>query len=230
MRRRESDRCVYCGRIFDAGTEKTDDHVFPKNLYPVPRRSDWDPIIVPACEDCNRKWSDAEEHFRNVVDSAGFNLASEELYLDKIQRGLRRPESKGRIRDLLSMSEAFEVDGKTRLRIYPARDARVLNVIRKIVVGLCHHHEISTALSMERIRADVLRFRVPAEDLARLQYEQREADIVEYWYGVRTEAGVHSVWLFRFFESIGFIAVVSESEDGTFPWEANLDPRGKGET
>lgn len=167
-----SERCAYCGRILDDTVKKTDDHIFPKNLFPMSSRPDWEPIIVPACESCNRKWSDPEEHFRNVVNVSGdFTPAVEELFLDKIKRSFQRPESRGRIRDLLSLSESVEVDGKTRRRIYPARDPRVLNVIRKIVVGLCHHHGIATVLSMKRIWADVLRFSVPDEYLAKLRYE-----------------------------------------------------------
>jgi len=227
MSRRDSDRCVYCGRIFDANTKETDDHLFPKNLYPQSCKPGWDPVIVPACKDCNDGWSDDEEHFRNVVNASGDSTpAAEELFRDKITRSFARPESSGRIRDMLSISERVEVDGETRLKIYPARDPRVLNVIRKFVVGLCYHHEITTALSMKRIWADVLRFGIPAEYLARLQYEERVADVVEYWYGVQPEEGLHSLWLFRFFGRTAFIAVISENEDGTFPWEQDAAEMG----
>jgi len=220
MATNEPERCAYCGRILDESTKKTDDHVFPKNLFPMSRRSGWEPIMVPACENCNSGWSDDEEHFRNVVNASGdFTPAAEELFLDKIKRSFERAESQGRIRDLLSMSERVEVDGKIRLKIYPARDPRVLNVIRKFVVGLCHHHGIATALSRRRIWVDVLRFSVPGEWLAKLQYEQRVADVVEYWYGVDTEPGLHSVWILRFYGRTAFVAVVSESENGVFPWE-----------
>ena len=219
----EPERCAYCGSIIAKRSGKTRDHVFPENLYPVSRRPTYLPITVAACEACNGRWSDDEEHFRNVVNSAGdFNPAAEELYFDKIQRSLRRSAGDRRIRDLLSISETVEVNGSTRLKIFPAKDPRVLDVIRKIVVGLCHYHEVATALSMKRIWVDVLRFRVPNEYLAKLHYEQREADIVEYWYGLKTEPGLHSVWILRFYGRTTFIAVVSESEDDGFPWERDI--------
>jgi|GEM_PF-375851 len=218
----EPERCAYCGDVVAKGFGKTRDHVFPESLYPVSRRLTYSPITVAACESCNGRWSDDEEHFRNVVNSAGdFNPAAEELFLDKIKRSFRRPGGDRRIRDLLSMSEAAEVNGTTRLKIYPARDPRVLDIIRKIVVGLCHHYGIVTALNTKRIWADVLRFRVPGEYLAGLHYEQREADVVDYWYGLQTEPGLHSVWILRFYGRTTFIAVVSESEDGGFPWEGD---------
>ena len=72
----------------------------------------------------------------------------------------------------------------------------------------------------------MLRFGIPAEYLARLQYEERVADVVEYWYGVQPEEGLHSLWLFRFFGRTAFIAVISENEDGTFPWEQDAAEMG----
>ena len=225
MATNEPERCAYCGRILDASRTKTRDHVFPQNLYPLSRRGTYAPITVPACNCCNQRWSDHEEHFRNVVNSAGdFNPAAEEVWFGKIKRSLSRPAGKRRIRELLNITEAVQANGATRLKIYPAEDPRVLDVIRKIVVGLCHHHDIVTALSMKRIWADVLRFRVPDEYLDLLNHGHCEVDIVEYWYGVRTEPGLHSVWILRFFGRTPFISVVSDSEDGAFPWECEARP------
>lgn len=218
------DRCAYCGEIVAKGAGKTRDHVFPRSLYPVSRRRTCVPITVPACEACNRRWTDDEEHFRNVVNSAGdFNAPAAELFADKIRRSLRRQPGERRILDLLRISEAVEVDGQPRLRIYPARDPRVLGVLRKIVVGLCHHHGFITGLGEERIWVDVLRFGLPNEYLARLHHEEREADIVEYWYGVHTEPGVHSVWILRFYGRTTFVALVSAFEDGRLPWAREAD-------
>jgi hypothetical protein len=214
----EVKRCAYCGRVLlDEGTG---DHVFPKNLVPKTLRPSWEPIIVPSCLTCNQKWSDAEEHFRNVVDSAGdFNQAAEGLFRDKIQRSLRRSAGERRIRDLLSISELVDVDGQPRLKIYPAKDPRVLGIIRKIVVGLSYHHGVETALKEARIFADVLRFRIPSEYLERLHHHVLEADVIEYWYGLQTEPQVHSVWILRFYGRTTFVALVSESPDGDFGWD-----------
>jgi len=222
MRANEPLRCAYCGRILDEGV--TDDHVFPKNLVPVSRRHSWKPVLVPACDPCNQKWSDDEERFRNVVNSAGdFNQPAEELFQGKIKRSFNRPAGMKRIRDLLTISESVEVDGCARLKIYPAKDRRVLRIIRKFVVGLSYYHGIETALNEERIFADVLRFRIPDEYLARLHHEEPEADVIDYWYGIRTEPGIHSVWVFRFYGRTPFVALVSESEDGDFGWEKDTD-------
>lgn len=222
MRSDGSLQCAYCGRILDE--EASRDHVFPENLIPPSRRQSWKPVLVPACRTCNEKWSDDEEHFRNVVNSAGdFNPPAEELFRGKIRRSFGRPAGMKRIRDLLMISEAVEVDGQPRMKIYPARDPRVRNVIRKIVVGLCSFHGIENALSTGRIFVDALRFAVPGEYLAWLQHEEPEPEVVEYWYGVRPEPGVHSVWILRFYGRTAFVTLVSEPDDGDLGWNRDAD-------
>jgi len=203
--------CGYCGKPFSRENPNTRDHVFPQNLFPPQRRRDYSPIIVPAHENCNGRWSDDEAHFRNVVNCAGWNQPAEELYHSKIKRSLQKCDGYRRIQDLWKISEKVDVDGETRLKIYPARDPRVLGVIRKFVIGLCHHHKLLTALDPQRIFADVLRFDVPPEHLAVMGYHHCEADIAEYWYEVVQRGDVHSEWLFRFNERIGFVAVVNSA-------------------
>jgi hypothetical protein len=220
----ESLRCAYCNRTLD--DEATRDHVFPENLIPPSRRQSWKPVLVPACRSCNERWSDDEEHFRNVVNSAGdFNPPAEELFQGKIKRSFARPAGMKRISDMLRITEPVDVHGQPRMKIYPARDPRVRDVIRKIVVGLSSFHGIENALSTDRIFVDVLRFVVPGDYLARLQHEEPEPEVVEYWYGVRPEPGVHSVWIPRFYGRTAFIALVSESGDGDFGW--NRDANGE---
>lgn len=213
-------RCTYCDKAL--GDAATRDHVIPKNLIPLSRRQTWKPVLVPACRSCNEKWADDEEHFRNVVNAAGdLNLPAEELFRDKIKRSFDRPSGMKKISDILKISESVEVDGQPRLKIYPARDPRVRNVVRKFVLGLSSFHGIENALSPNRIYVDVLRFVVPSNYLARLQHEEPEPEVIEYWYGVEPEPGVHSLWILRFYDRIAFIALVSESRDGDFGWNRN---------
>ncbi len=210
--------CAYCGKVL--GKDRTREHVFPQGLYAPSRRSLYTPLTVPACRACNGSWSDAEEHFRNVVALAGdANEAVSDLFGSKVRRGLDRPEGQGRIRDLLAITETVHVDDKRRLKIYPARAPRVLEVIRKIVIGLCYHHCLETALNPKRVWADVLRYAVPAAFLEEMTTEHCEAEIVQYKYLVMPEQGIHSVWIFLFFERTPFIATVSMSQDGSFPLE-----------
>lgn len=219
-----SKRCAYCGNPIAKGSGKTRDHVFPRSLYPRARKEPYSRITVPSCDTCNHRWSDDEELFRNVVNSAGdFNQPAREVFRAKIQPSLQGPGGARRIVDLLRISESVQVSGANRLKIYPARDPRVLGVVRKIVAGLRHYHGIGTALDEARIWADILRFQVPGEYVERLKHEQRGPDVVEYWYGVRTEPGVDSVWILRFYERTTFLALVAESVGGGFPWEAEAN-------
>ncbi|MGH2361790.1 MAG: hypothetical protein ACRDGM_14770 [bacterium] len=97
----------------------------------------------------------------------------------------------------------------TRHMVYPGRDDRVLRIIRKIVRGLWHHHGIMSPVHDQQVRADVLKYGVPAELLAEMSYHHLEKDIFEYRYTVLGESEIHSAWLLTFFERRTFIATVA---------------------
>ena len=216
--------CAYCDCTLD--NEVTRDHVFPENLIPPSRRQSWKPVLVPACRSCNERWSDDEEHFRNVVNSAGdFNPPAEELFQGKIKRSFARPAGMKKISDMLRITEPVDVQRQPRMKIYPARDPRVRDVIRKIVVGLSSFHGIENALRTDRIFVDVLRFVVPGDYLASLLHEEPEPGVVEYWYSVEPEPGVRSLWIPRFYGRTAFVALVSGSCDGDLGW--NRDANGE---
>jgi len=92
--------------------------------------------------------------------------------------------------------------------IYPARDERVLRVIKKIVCGLSHHHGIESAIPESRITADVMKFRIPDEFLNEIQFRHREWDIIQYWYETYQDGPTSALWLLNFFERRMFIAWV----------------------
>jgi hypothetical protein len=60
--------------------------------------------------------------------------------------------------------------------IYPGRDDRVLRVIRKIVRGLSHHHSVESAISDDRVWANVLTYRIPSELAGSIRFHDREQD------------------------------------------------------
>ena len=93
--------------------------------------------------------------------------------------------------------------------IYPARDERVLRVLKKIVRGLSHHHGIETAVAEERVWVDVMKYRIPDEFVAEIEFHHREPDVCEYWYETDYEGELSSVWLLKFFGRRMFIASVS---------------------
>jgi hypothetical protein len=77
----------------------------------------------------------------------------QELWGTTVTRSLDQPDGTRRARELFEHLEPVMVEGQNRHMIYPGRDERVMRIVKKIVRGLSHYHEIESALSEGRIRA-----------------------------------------------------------------------------
>ena len=207
--------CSYCGERL--ATDK--EHVFPRCLYPDSKAgSKVQRMTIPSCNNCNKGWSDDEVHFRNVLSLAGEpNEARNELWQTAISRSFKKRDGAHRVRDLIEIMRPFEMDGRPRHKVYPGEDERVIRIVKKIIHGLCHFHNIMSAVSEKRIWVDVLKYHVPEQFLSEMKYEHREKEIAEYRYTVLQEYGIHSAWVITFFQRITFIGIVSMSEDGSIP-------------
>ena len=206
--------CAYCGERIATDRE----HVFPKNLYPESKiKSRVQRLTIPSCNVCNNGWSDDEAHFRNVLALSGEpNNSRRELWETTVKRSFRQIDGPRRVQDIVSTWRQVEVDGRVRHMIYPGEDNRVVRVVKKIVRGLCHHHQIMSAVPESRVWVDVMKYRTPDEFLGQMAYDHREPDIAEYRYSVIEEVGIQSAWLITFFERVTFIGIVLNSEGGVF--------------
>jgi hypothetical protein len=84
-----------------------------------------------------------------------------------------------------------------------------MRVIRKIIRGLCHYHNVLSPVMDTQVWADVLKYVIQQEFLDEMPIHHREQNIVEYRYQVLNEKGIHSAWLLTFFERRTFIGTVS---------------------
>jgi hypothetical protein len=203
--------CSYCG--VRVATDK--EHVFPKNLYPDSKaQSRVQRMRIPSCNICNNGWSDDEAHFRNILGLLEKpNDSQRELWETTILRSFTKLDGARRIRDLVNNMRPVEVDGQPRHKIYPGEDARVVRVVKKVVRGLSHYHQVMTAVPDSRIWVDVMKYGIPDEFLSEMICEHREQDIVEYRYSVLEDYGIHSAWLITFFEKVTFIGLVLSSDN-----------------
>lgn len=200
-------RCAYCGC-----QRKTleQEHVIPRCLYPTSRRTPVQRITVASCGSCNRGWADDEAHFRNVLLVAGEpNAAVQELWETKARRSFRDVDGRRRLKDLVDRMVPVQVAGQDRWMIYPARDERVLRILKKIIRGLSHFHGVESAISEDRVWADVLKYYIPEELSATVTFHHREPDVCDYWYEAYEDGEHSSLWLLRFFERRIFIGSVS---------------------
>ena len=93
--------------------------------------------------------------------------------------------------------------------IYPDRDERVLRVVRKIIRGLSHFHEIESAVSEDRVWVETLKYRIPKELTDSIQFHHCEQDVIQYWYESYKEDDYSSVWFLKVYERCMFVAAVS---------------------
>ncbi|CAG9931496.1 hypothetical protein [Candidatus Nitrotoga arctica] len=202
--------CAYCGER-DA-TDK--EHVFPKCLYPESKAmSKVQRLTIQSCNLCNNGWADDEAHFRNILSLAGEpNDCRDELWNTTIQRSFKQVDGPRRIQDIVNTWQPVEIDGKSKPMVYPGKDPRVIRVVKKIVRGLSHYHNILSAVPESHVWADVMKYRMPEEFLTQLTYAHREPDVAEYYFSVIEEVGIQSAWLITFFEKIKFIVIIESSK------------------
>jgi hypothetical protein len=150
--------CAYCGT---EAWRLEREHIIPRCLYPESRAcSRVQRITVPSRGPCNRGWADDEAHFRNVLLVAGeSNVAVQEIWEATTRRSYRKADGRRRLQDLVDRMVPVQVEGLKRWMIYPARDERVLRVLRKIVRGLSHFHGVGSAVPEERVWVNVHRVR-----------------------------------------------------------------------
>jgi hypothetical protein len=201
--------CAYCG----SEAAQTVDHVVSKALYPTSKASSRTPrITVPACKACNGGWVDDEPHFRNVLLVAGEpNALVRELWQGKTRRSFEQPDGRRRARDLTEHMEPIETPEGPRHLIYPARDQRVLRIVRKVVRGLCHHHGLISPVSDDQVVADIQRFEIPPAFQDEMVVAHAEADILVYRYSLVDDPHMHSGWVLNFFERTLFFCIVFRS-------------------
>jgi hypothetical protein len=91
------------------------------------------------------------------------------------------------VHDLATQIVPVETPEGQRHMIYPAKDDRVLRIVRKIVRGVCHHHGLVLPVQESQVLADIQRFEVPSKFLAEMTHCHAEADVLQYWFGVVDE-------------------------------------------
>jgi hypothetical protein len=200
--------CAYCGTK-EKKLEK--EHVIPSCLYPESKAcSRVQRITVPSCSDCNRGWCDDEPHFRNVIILAGEpNLSVDELWKTSVHRSFDEADANRRAKDIVELMVPVSIDGSSRFMIFPGKDERVLRVVRKIIGGLSHFHEIESAVSDDRVWVDILKYQIPQGLTDSIEFHHREPDVIQYWYELYKEGDFSSVWFLKFYERCMFVAAVS---------------------
>jgi hypothetical protein len=206
--RKPKGKCPSCGAD---GIRLSRGHILPSNLYPVSVRTS--ALQLPTlreCPTCNAGWSDDEAHFRSVLVLAGEpNDPVRELWTSKVTRSFKGLDGRRRVEDLRKMLVPARHIGEDRYMIYPARDERVVRILRKIVRGLSHYLQVERNIKDERVFADALKISFPEGIGDEWESFECVPSIFKCWYHPYNDAEISSLWLLRFYEKRYFLARVS---------------------
>src|SRR5262249_3265782 len=161
----------YCGE-----PATTDDHVVPSALYPPSKGgSRVQRITVDTCDRCNGGWASDEVHFRNMLVISGPpNPVALALWRGRVLRSFEKSDGRKRTRDLVA---EMVPTADNRHMVYPARDERVMRIVRKVARGLCHHHGLRSPVPDGEVWADHHRYEIPPAFLAEMMVGHVEEDI-----------------------------------------------------
>lgn len=178
-------------------------------------------LKIPSCPKCNDTWQKHEAHFRTVMVACGLNVTPhrQELW-EAVTRGFGRgPEGereRARIRQILQPSPILTAAGVPYNKLYPHRDASVVEVVKKIVRGLTY-------------KLDPSQF-IPADRLIIVDHAEAEmrppADIVDTVFEVphvftgrafvfadpEIATKLHSTWVLDFFDNVTLCAAIMGPE------------------
>jgi hypothetical protein len=131
-----------------------------------------------------------------------------ELWEGPTRRSFTKVDGGKRARDLFVQMVPVHTPQGERHMVYPARDERVLRIVRKVVRGLCHYHKLLSPVLDEQVWADVQKFEIPPEFLTQMTSANVEEDVLQYRFGVIEDPDIHSCWLLRFFARTPFFCIV----------------------
>jgi hypothetical protein len=214
MAKLRNQSCAYCGT---KAFKREKGHVVPDCVYPPSLNSRVQRITVPECMRCKTIWQDAETQFRNILMIAGEpNSYVRELWDGPVSRSFDKPSGRRWVADLIEQFVSVETEDGSRHKVYPARDERVMLVVRKIIRGLCHAEQVATAVNDRRVWANVMVYKTPEEYRDKMTWKELGNEFFRYGYAVLndSEFDIHSAWSMTFFERTEFIGLVSLSAAG----------------
>ncbi len=226
------DNCIYCG-----SQEKiTKEHVIPRGVFPEGYTVS-NPIIVPACQLCNNRYSKDEEFFRNFITTITSDRSkdADKVFNSSVRRSIRRMPNIGRrMTSLMEEVELISAHGiyigqRTKINIPPEDWQRYDNVINKIVRGLFYHQtnriipEDYCARSFWGHLNEIGQIKKEFLDALNNipKWNKDNHPIFVYGYGIVNDTS-QSVWATFFYDSLFFLSFII-----THDHAENLDNKTK---
>jgi hypothetical protein len=219
--------CAYCGE----NPATTDDHVVPRCFFAEKHRNNTIVnIIVPACDECNKKFSLDEEYVLSVIVPSlecGEHPEAKELLEEDspIMRGFKR--GRGPLPRILSNSEPIFIMMHSLLLPtlkMKVDTARFNNVMDKIVKGLYFH--IKKERFPDNLNNDI--FIVPIDVAIKSLNGKLKThgqvlgnDVFRFYCLMAGDPPIMMVWLMSFYAGLCVACVSLEEQNATFMKQLN---------
>lgn len=215
MKKKRIGQCYLCGTI----GKMTQEHLPSQCLSPETPKSGF--FFVPACSNCNNKYSHEESKFRDylVTASAGKgNKSADKAYQAMRRNFMRNPI--GRVgrphKDLIrivkniSKKDFFSPDGKIYLGtgriISSPDDLDIESVLIKIVRGLHFLHTKEIIPSSYIMHAKIIKHIEHPELFEDAKIKGKVGDFFHFRGGWAKEDNKSGLWYMLFYQTIGAMA------------------------
>lgn len=157
MNHKEPKQCVYCLRRFE---KLTKDHVFPKSWYPDSTEVEVERWTVPACRECNNKYSHLEQELlirmalclnRNERASSGIPQRA----LDSMDPAKARDQRDGSARLSLrkqTLRNIIDVDPQSSKGLLPNFGLNRGSITRPVAKGIKIPEDLLESLARKFVR------------------------------------------------------------------------------
>ena len=112
--------------------------------------------------------------------------------------------------EFAALMKPVENLGNERYKIYPADNKGFNLILRRIVRGLAHYHELGTAIADSRVTCGTMLWEVPPAFEKDFTWHKIDTDFIAYAYAKLDEPELHSFWLLRFSRHILFFGYVTQ--------------------
>lgn len=194
----KKETCYLCG-----GIATTRDHIPPKSLFEKPLPNNL--ITVPACKNCNTKFSKDEGWFRNYILAMSFSDRGRRLWKNRALKALNRKIAlKFEMRkNLIPLAR-----GITAIKFSEERTNRV---VKKIIHGLFFHH---LKQRMHNNLQWVIDFN-PRDNLLKkygkyTHFFNIQKDAFKYAFAFAKENPSYSLWWLLFHNNALFVIGITE--------------------
>jgi len=170
-------------------------------------------VWVPECVSCKAIWEDADPHFRNIVLSAWHpEILPNDNRSDKMMRSFKECDGKKRCDDFFKHTVKVKINGKDRLKIFPLKDEKFVLVLKRIIRGLCHEHELGTAIPESAVECDTLLDNKVLDHLeAEIIWKVIADSFIRYGYIKGGDEETSSTWIVEIGSQMKFIAWVKKT-------------------